>query len=200
MLRVDVKVTGGTKSIVMLRMTAHKGYANAVKHARLLAKQAEYDVDQECNCVEVDGRRLPLFGVNYVYIIDRIQRLMALHRKTERRRSRNLRSVLAGISREQSVERLWQVYYDKHPSYSDMVKPEFKNNSAKFIKSWCRSTGLPPSDWPCAQLWTRHQVEPSRKGTRAHLLLPLTFSLQVSKTGWRAQYPIQMLSIVPSTC
>jgi hypothetical protein len=133
---------------------AHGQYKDALYHARQLASHNAFQVS-------AGGKEVSTFGANYVYIVDRVLRLMADHRKGERRRSRNLRGVLADVAREQSIADLWQIYFDKEPTYNDIVRPGYKSKfKSKFIKQWCAATGGRAEEWPAAKLWTEHSQEP----------------------------------------
>ena len=145
-----------TKRVLLLRDGLSGKFRYALEHARMLANRSGF--------VSINGIEVPHFAANYAYIVDRVVRLMRAHRRAEQRRSRNLRSVLAGITREQSVAHLWRLYFDKYPAYADFLEPNFENHSKKFSKQWSVATGLPASDWPGARLWSDHNPKPQRRG------------------------------------
>ena len=81
-----------SKRVLLLRGGASSKLRYALEHARLLANR--------CGFVSINGIEVPHFAANYAYIVDRVVQLMRAHRGAEQRRSRNLRSVLVGITRE----------------------------------------------------------------------------------------------------
>ena len=149
--------------LYLLRGGCNGKFGEALSHARASAnKQAS---------VVVDGKILPLFAVNYAYIMNRTLRLMKEHRQDAETRSRNLRDVLAAVAREQDVSELWDLYYKKSPCYSDFVNPEYTCHSKRLVRLWCEHTGKPRSEYK--EQWSGHSLIPKKKGVQKWITCPI---------------------------